>query len=158
MKFKPNKFMLNQMESMVVSRSRTIASRYDDLTLCGAELEEAKNLQILEVTLDSKLRFETHLRVVVLKAAKRLRFVGLAEKLFDCPRVLKSFFNSYILSSLEYCASVWMSSRSLICVCWIVLFAAQKSCVRMTFVVCLTERRSVLCVCTMTFITEWTTL
>ena len=31
-------------------------------------------------------------------------------KLFDCPRVLKSCFNVYVLFSLKYCASVWISS------------------------------------------------
>ena len=33
-----------------------------------------------------------------------------AGKLFDCPHVLKCCFNAYVLSSLEYCASVWLSS------------------------------------------------
>ena len=33
-----------------------------------------------------------------------------AGKLFDWPRVLKSCFNAYVLSSLEQCASVWMLS------------------------------------------------
>ena len=33
-----------------------------------------------------------------------------AEKLFDCPHVLKSCLNAYVLSSLEYWISVWMSS------------------------------------------------
>ena len=33
-----------------------------------------------------------------------------ARKLFDCLSVLKNGFNAYILSSLEYCAPVWMSS------------------------------------------------
>ena len=32
-----------------------------------------------------------------------------AETLLDCPRVLKNCFNAYVLSSLEYCAPVWMS-------------------------------------------------
>ena len=35
-------------KSMVVSRSRTIAPGYGDLTLDGAELEEIKSLRILE--------------------------------------------------------------------------------------------------------------
>ena len=31
-------------------------------------------------------------------------------KVLDCPRVLKSCINAYVLSSLEYCALAWMSS------------------------------------------------
>ena len=39
-----------------------------------------------------------------------LGIVHRAGKLFDYPRVLKSCFNAYILSSLEYCAPVLVSS------------------------------------------------
>ena len=33
-----------------------------------------------------------------------------AGKLFDCPRMFKSSFNAYVLSSLEYWSPVWMLS------------------------------------------------
>ena len=49
---------------MVVSQSRTYASGYGDLTLCGEALEEVNSLCILRVTFDSNLTFETHLRGV----------------------------------------------------------------------------------------------
>ena len=62
-------------KSMVVSRSLTIASSYSDFTLGGAQLEEIKSLRVLGITLDSKLTFETHLREVVSKAARRVGVV-----------------------------------------------------------------------------------
>ena len=68
-------------------------------------------MRILEVTFDSKLTFETHLREVVSKAARSLVVVRRAGELFDCPRVLKSCLNAYVLSNIEYCAPVWMSSE-----------------------------------------------
>ena len=80
------------------------------LTLGSAELEEIKSLRILGVTFDTKLKFDTHLREVVSKAARSLAVVRGAGNVFDCPRVLKSCFNAHVLSSLEYCALVWMSS------------------------------------------------
>ena len=43
------------------------------------------------------------------KAARNLGFRRRAGKLFDCPHVLKSCFNAYILLNLEYCASMCMS-------------------------------------------------
>ena len=92
-------------KSMLVIRSRT-----NDLTLGGAELEKLKRLRILGVTLDSKLTFDTHLQEVVLKAARSLVVVRQVGKLFDCPHMLKSCFNAYVLSSLEYWAHVWISS------------------------------------------------
>ena len=95
---------------MVVSRSRTSAPGYGDLTLGGAELEEVKSLLILRVTFDPKLKFEMHFREVVSKTARNLGVVCRAGKLFDCPRVLKGCFNAYVLSTWEYCAPVGMSS------------------------------------------------
>ena len=49
-------------KSIAVSRSRTNAFGYGDLTLVNVELEEVKGLRILGVTLDSKLTFEIHMR------------------------------------------------------------------------------------------------
>ena len=57
---------------MVVSQSRIIAPSYCDLTLGGAELEEGKSLVILNVPLDFRLTFETHLREVGSMAVKSL--------------------------------------------------------------------------------------
>ena len=56
------------------------------------------------------MTFDAHLWEAVSKAVKSLGIVLRAGKLFDCPRVLKSCFNAYALSSLEYCAPLWMSS------------------------------------------------
>ena len=95
---------------MVVSRSRTYAPCYCDLTLAGEELEQLKSVRILGVTSGSKLTFQTHLREVVSKAARKLGVVRRARQLFDCPRDVISCFNTYVLSSLEYCAPVQMSS------------------------------------------------
>ena len=95
---------------MVVSRFHTIASSYCDLTLGSAELEEVKSLRSLGVTLGSKLTFENHLRKLVSKSARRLGVMRRAGSLFYCPRVTKSCFNAYFLSSLEYCAPVRTSS------------------------------------------------
>ena len=90
-------------KSMVVTRSRTIVSGRCNLTLDSAELEDLQSLRILGVTVDSKFTFETHMWEVVSKAARILGVVPREGKLFECPRVLKSCFNAYVLSSLEYC-------------------------------------------------------
>ena len=66
-----------QPKSMVGSGSRTYAPGYGDLTLGDAELEEVRNLRILEKTFDSNLTFDTHLRAVVSKAARNLGVVRL---------------------------------------------------------------------------------
>ena len=85
----------------VVGRSQTIAPGYSDLTLVCPELERAKSLPILGVTLDSSLTFVTHLRQVVVNSARSLFVVPRTGKLFDCSRLLKSYFNAYVLYSSE---------------------------------------------------------
>ena len=65
-----------------------------------------KSLRVLGVTLDSTLTCKTHLREVVLRAARTLWVVFQVGKLFNCPCVLKRCFDAYVLTSLEYCASV----------------------------------------------------
>ena len=47
---------------MVISRSRTNAPGYGDLTLSDIELVDVKILRILGVTLGPKTTFESHLR------------------------------------------------------------------------------------------------
>ena len=136
---------------MVISRSWTYAPGYGDLNLGGAEPKKIKSMRILGVTIVPKLTVETHLLEVV--SARSLGVVCRSGVLFDYPRVLKSCFNAYVLSSLEYCAPVWMSSAESIQVCWTVLFAVRKGCVRVSFVVRGTEGRSVPCVYSKRFIT-----
>ena len=81
----------------MVSRSRTIAPGSCGLTLVDAEVNEVESLRILGVALDSKLTLEMHLQEVVSNAARSLGVVLRAGKLFDCPRVLKSCFNAFVL-------------------------------------------------------------
>ena len=69
---------------MVVSRSRTIAPGYGELTLDDVDLEKVQSLRILGITLDSRLKFETHLQTVVPKAAKSLGVLLRAGHLYDC--------------------------------------------------------------------------
>ena len=49
----------------------------------------------LGLALDSKLTFEAHFREVVSKAVRSPGIVRREEKLFDCPRVVKSCSNAY---------------------------------------------------------------
>ena len=59
----------------MISRSRTYAPDYGDITLGDEELEGVKALRILEVTVDSKLTFEIHLLEVGSKIVNSLAVV-----------------------------------------------------------------------------------
>ena len=112
----------NKIKFMVVGRSQTIAPSYGNRSLGGAELEKSQSLYILEVTLESKLTFETHLREVVSKAARR-------------PRLLKSCFNAFVLSSLEHCVPIRMlSAESHLALLDSIICSAERLC-EVSFVV-----------------------
>ena len=85
------------------------------------------------------MTFRTYLDEVVPKAARNLNVLRRVEKLFDGLRVLKSCFNAYVLPILKYCAFLLMSSEEFAWVCWILLFAVRKGCVRVSFVAWSTE-------------------
>ena len=81
-----------------------------------------------------------------------------AGQLFDCPLMLKGRFIAYVLPNLEYYAPVSMSSAES-------YLSLPNSVVRIAGglregeLCCLgAEGRSVPCVCSITFIAEWTTL
>ena len=142
----------------MISRYRANAPGYGNFTISGVGLEEEKSLRILGVTFIFKLTFETHLREIGSKAARRVGVVRRAGKLFNCPHVLKSCFNACVWSSLEHCVPVWMSSVESHWASWMVLFAVRKGCAKVNFAVWGTEEESVPCVCSIRFITEWPTL
>ena len=143
---------------MMVSRSRTIASVCGDLTVGGAELEEVQSVRILRVTLDSNFNFEAHLRLVVSKAARSLRSCVEQESYLIthvCSNAVSMYMFCPAWSIVHSCGC---RRRSLIWVCWIVLFAVRKGCESVSFVVWGTEERVLPCGCSMAFIVEWTTL
>ena len=65
----------------MVSRSRTYAPGYGDLTLDGAELEEVNSLHIFGATFDSTFTLETHL------FKELLQCICFAQRRVLCPRV-----------------------------------------------------------------------
>ena len=116
-------------KSMVVIRSRPYAPGYKDLLLVVLSLRRWEVGIFLRYPSTRNWR----LRLVCVKLHRRqpgVCGVRRTRKLFDCPRVLKSGFNAYVLSNAENWAPAWMSSAE----CYLS------------------------CVCSIRLITEWTTL
>ena len=86
------RFNSKKTKSMVISRYRTYAPGYVDLTLGSTNLKEAaKSLRILGVTCVLVLTFEIHLHEVVSKAARNSGDRALSRKvilLFTCAQEL----------------------------------------------------------------------
>ena len=104
---KPN---ASKIDTIIVARSRTLLPRHPALSIGGVVLEESSSLQVLGVTLDSKLTFETHVRNIVSVASQKLGIVRKAFKIFGDVVVTSRCFKSFVLPLLEYCSPVWGSA------------------------------------------------
>ena len=73
-------------------------------------LKEFDNLVILEVTFDSKMTFEKHIRSVSIAASQRLGILRKSWKVFHGRFLLGRSFLGFLQSVLEYCSPVWCSA------------------------------------------------
>ena len=73
-------------------------------------LKEFDNLVILEVTFDSKMTFEKHIRNVSTAASQRLGILRKSWQVFHERLLLGRFFRCFDLPVLEYCSAVWYSA------------------------------------------------
>ena len=77
------------------------------LTIVGTVLKESNDLVILEVTFDSKMTFEKHLRSVSRTASKLLGILRNSWLVFHDRLLLGRCFRGFVLPVLEYCSAVW---------------------------------------------------
>ena len=73
-------------------------------------LKDSDNLDILEVTFDSKLIFEKHLRSVSRAASQRLGILRKSCRVFHDKLLIGRCFWGFVLPVLEYCSAVWCSA------------------------------------------------
>ena len=86
------------------------------LTIGGTVLKKSDDLVILghfghlNVTFDSKLTFEKHLRLVSRAASQRLSILRKSRRVFHDGSLLERCFRGFVLPVLEYCFAVWCSA------------------------------------------------
>ena len=96
-------------KTMIVSRSRAMLPQSPSLTVGGTVLKESVDLDILGVTLDSRMTFEKHLRSVSRAASQRLGILK-SWRVFHDRLLLRRCFRAFVLPVLEYCSAVWCSA------------------------------------------------
>ena len=72
-------------------------------------LKESVDIVILEVTFDSKMTFEKHLRSVSRAASQRLGILRMSWRVFHDRSLLGRCFWGFVVPVLEYCSAVWCS-------------------------------------------------
>ena len=104
------KLNVGKTKTMVVSRSRSLNPTSPALSVNGAVLKDLAYLEILGLTLDSKLTFETHLRSVARSVSQKIGIMRKSWSIFRDPSLMKTCFYSFLLPVLEYCSAVWCSA------------------------------------------------
>ena len=80
------------------------------LTIGATVLKESDDRVILEVTFDSKMTFEKHLRSVSRAASQRLGILRKSWRVFHDRSLLGRCIRGIVLPVLEYCSAVWCSA------------------------------------------------
>ena len=97
-------------KTMVVSRSRTLDPPSPVLSVNGVKLKNLEYLEILGVTFDSKITFESHLRSISRSVSQKIGIMRKSWSVFGDHALMRRCFNSFLLPVLEYCSSVWCSA------------------------------------------------
>ena len=82
-----------------------------DYKLC-MEIDEkvittVQQVKLLGVVIDSKLKFDDHVKSLCLKANRNVSALSRAAKLIDPPKC-KLLYNSFVMSNFRYCPLIWM--------------------------------------------------
>ena len=96
--------------SLVVSRSRTLLPAHPDIVVDGTVIPNCSLLKMLGVTLDSKLTYEPHLRLVASSISQRIGLLRKCRHIYSTDSVIRNCFYSFLLPHFEYCHSIFLSA------------------------------------------------
>ena len=105
MKLNPNK-----SKDMIVSRSRSLFPEHPNLYVNRVLVDQVDEVKLLGVTLDSKLTFEAHLRIMSRCLSQKLGILRKSKKIYMDDNILRNCFFSFTLPHFEYCSAVWSSA------------------------------------------------
>jgi hypothetical protein len=100
-------FNLMKCKSLSVTRSRF--TRHFQYELSGHRLDSVDSICDFGVVLDSKLNLTSHIDSLVVKASRILSYIRRIDKEFRDPYTLKTLYNSFVRSHLDYASVVWNS-------------------------------------------------
>ena len=98
------KLNVSKAKTMIVSRSSTMHPQSRASTIGGTVLNASDDFVILEVTFDSKMTFEKHIRSVSRAASQRLGILRKSLQVCHDRLLLGRCFRGFVLPVLEYCS------------------------------------------------------
>jgi hypothetical protein len=98
-----NKMELNLSKCKVMSFTRSLYSKQFFYKLSYLFFQKVESIEDLGVILDTKSSFVPHIDATIAKALRMLK----SDKKFKDPYTLKTLFNSYVISKLEYACIIW---------------------------------------------------
>jgi hypothetical protein len=90
---------------IAVARSNHILTEALPLSFQGKEIYLKENVKILGVILDTKLRMDTHISKVSVRAL--VRYLALHSVKGIRPRQIRQLYKAYIVPTIDYAASAW---------------------------------------------------
>jgi hypothetical protein len=90
---------------MIVTRRRIPATSHDGLLIENKPLEQVENIKYLGVQIDNRLAFKEHLSLIVMKMAKKKKFLGRISKKITCT-TKTMIYQSIIQPYIDYCSSI----------------------------------------------------
>jgi hypothetical protein len=86
---------------------RSHFTRHFQYGLSGHRLDSVNSICDLGVVLDAKLNFTLHIDSLVVKASRMLGYIRRIGKKFRDPYTLKTMYNSFVRSHLDYVSIMW---------------------------------------------------
>jgi hypothetical protein len=96
---------LGKCKSMSFTRSRF--TRHFQYVLSGHRLDSVDSICDLGVVLDSNLNLTSHIDSLIVKASRMFGYIRRIGKEFRDPYTLKTLYNSFVQSHLDYACVVW---------------------------------------------------
>jgi hypothetical protein len=96
---------LEKCKNMSFARSRF--TRHFKYELSGHRLDSVDSIYDLGVVLDAKLNFTSHIDSLFVKACRKLGYLRRIGKKFKDPYTLKTLYNAFVRSHLDYASVVW---------------------------------------------------
>jgi ribonucleases P/MRP protein subunit RPP40 len=100
---------LNLEKCKSMSSARSHFKRHFQYELSGHKLDSMDYICDLGVVLDTKLNFTSHIDSLIVKASRMLGYIRRIGREFRDPHTLRTLYNSFVRSHLDYARVVWNS-------------------------------------------------